>query len=65
MSLGLTNALAVFIALINRVFKKYLNMFLIMLIDDIWIYLRSEIEHVDHLKVVLQSSKGPSTFHKV
>lgn len=38
MSFGLTNAPAIFIYLINRVFKPYLDMFVVVFIDDILIY---------------------------
>ena len=45
MSFGLTNALAVFMELINRVFKEILDTFVIVFIDDILVYSKSEIEH--------------------
>ncbi|WMV54293.1 hypothetical protein MTR67_047678 [Solanum verrucosum] len=43
--------------LMNRVFKQYLDMFVIVFIDDILIYSQSENEHVDHLRTVLQIVK--------
>ncbi|KAH0729466.1 hypothetical protein KY289_000654 [Solanum tuberosum] len=46
MSFGLTNALAAFMDLMNRVFKPYLDMFVIMFIDDTLVYSRSEEDHV-------------------
>ncbi|KAL0551460.1 hypothetical protein IC582_010548 [Cucumis melo] len=49
MSFGLTNAPAVFIDLINRVFKDFLDSFFIVLIDDILIYSKIEAEHEEHL----------------
>ncbi|KAH0633114.1 hypothetical protein KY284_035900 [Solanum tuberosum] len=55
MSFGLTNTLAALIDLMNRVFRKYLYMFVIVFIDDILIYSRSENDHMDHLRIVLQS----------
>ncbi|XP_069143438.1 uncharacterized protein [Solanum lycopersicum] len=45
MSFGLTNAPAAFLHLINRVFKQYLDLFVIVCIDDIRIYSRNEEEH--------------------
>ena len=54
MSFGLTNALAAFVDLMNKVFKQYLDLFVIVFIDDILIYSRSEEEHASHLRVVLQ-----------
>ena len=43
--------------LINRVFKQYFNLFVIVFIDDILIYSRSEEEHASNLRVVLQTLK--------
>ena len=51
---GLTNAPAAFMELMNRVFKDYLDKFVIIFIDDILIYSRSEEEHEQHLRTVLQ-----------
>ena len=49
MSFGLTNAPAAFMDLMNRVFRPYLDMFVIVFINDILVYPRSEDEHSDHL----------------
>ncbi|XP_073041856.1 uncharacterized protein [Primulina eburnea] len=54
MTFGLTNAPAVFMSLMNRVFQPYLDRFVIVFIDDILIYSKSEAEHVGHLRSVLQ-----------
>ncbi|WMV23188.1 hypothetical protein MTR67_016573 [Solanum verrucosum] len=43
--------------LMNRVFKHYLDMFVIVFIDDILIYLRNEEDHASHLGIVLQTLK--------
>lgn len=51
---GLTSALATFIDLMNMVFKTYLDMFVIMFIDDVLIYSKSEDDHIYHLKIVLK-----------
>ena len=55
MSFGLTNAPAVFMDLMNQVFRPYLDRFVIVFIDDILVYSRSELEHERHLGLVLQT----------
>lgn len=62
--MGFSNASMVFIDMINKVFRKFIEMFLIMLIDDILIYSRSESEHVDHLIIVFQVLKDHQNFAK-
>ncbi|WMV09114.1 hypothetical protein MTR67_002499 [Solanum verrucosum] len=64
MSFGLTNAPATFMYLMNRVFKQYLDLFVILFIDDILIYSRNEEEHAIHLRVVLQTLKDRQLFAK-
>jgi hypothetical protein len=53
MSFGLTNALAYFMYLMNKVFMEYLDKFVVVFIDDILVYSRSEEEHEEHLHLVL------------
>nr|GFB51479.1 DNA/RNA polymerases superfamily protein [Tanacetum cinerariifolium] len=53
MPFGLTNAPAVFMDLMNRVCKPYLDNFVIVFIDDILIYSKDEKEHEEHLKAIL------------
>ncbi|GJU76842.1 putative reverse transcriptase domain-containing protein [Tanacetum coccineum] len=57
MSFGLTNAPAVFMDLMNRVCKSYLDRFIIVFIDDILIYSKSRKEHEGHLKLILKLLK--------
>ena len=64
MSFGITNALVDFMDLMNRVFEQHLDLFVIVFIDDILIYSRSEEEHASHLKVVLQTLKDYQLFAK-
>jgi hypothetical protein len=54
MPFGLTNALTYFMYLMNKVFMEYLDKFVMLFIDDILIYSRSEEEHEVHLRLVLQ-----------
>nr|GEZ07788.1 putative reverse transcriptase domain-containing protein [Tanacetum cinerariifolium] len=57
MSFGLTNAPAVFMDLMNRMCKPYLDKFVIVFIDDILIYSKDEKEHEEHLKANLELLK--------
>jgi hypothetical protein len=50
---GLSNALFVFMCLMNGVFREYLDKFVIVFFDDIIIYSKSEEEHEHHLRMVL------------
>jgi hypothetical protein len=53
MSFELTNALAYFMYTMNKVFIEYLDKFIMVFIDDILVYSRSEEEHEGHLCLVL------------
>ncbi|WMV40873.1 hypothetical protein MTR67_034258 [Solanum verrucosum] len=64
MSFGLTNVPAAFIDLMNRVYKPYLDMFIIVFIDDILIYSRNEEDHASHLRVVLKTLKDKELYAK-
>ena len=64
MSFGLTNAPAAFMDLMNRVFKPFLDRFVIVFIDDILVYSRSEEEHVKHLRIVLQTLREHQLYAK-
>jgi hypothetical protein len=54
MSFGLTNASTYFMYLMNKVFMEYLDKFVMVFIDDILVYSRSEEEHEEHLHLALQ-----------
>jgi hypothetical protein len=54
MSFGLTNAPTYFMYLMSKVFMEYLDKFVVVFIDDILIYSRSEEDHEEHLRLVLQ-----------
>ncbi|XP_042386709.1 uncharacterized protein LOC121978427 [Zingiber officinale] len=64
MPFGLTNAPAVFMDLMNRVFLEYLDQFVIVFIDDILIYSRSEEEHRRHLRIVLETLRREQLYAK-
>ncbi|GKB77301.1 putative reverse transcriptase domain-containing protein [Tanacetum coccineum] len=64
MPFGLTNAPAVFIDLMNRVCKPYLDMFVIVFIDGILIYSKSKQEHEDRLKLILELLKKDELYAK-
>ncbi|KAL4020671.1 hypothetical protein IC575_019452 [Cucumis melo] len=64
MSFGLTNAPAVFMDLMNRVFREFLDTFVIVFIDDILIYSKTKVEHEEHLRMVLQTLRDNKLYAK-
>ena len=55
MSFRLTNAPTSFMEMMNGVFRPYLDFFVIVFIDDILVYSKSDENHVRHMRIVLQS----------
>ena len=54
MPFGFTNAPAAFMDLMNRVFRPYLDQFVVIFIDDILVYSKDAQEHEQNLRIVLQ-----------
>ncbi|XP_075521454.1 uncharacterized protein LOC142554675 [Primulina tabacum] len=65
MSFGLTNAPSVFVDLMNRISKPYLDTFVIVFIDDILIYSKTRELHREHLRIVLQLLRDKQLYAKL
>ncbi|KAJ8762493.1 hypothetical protein K2173_007932 [Erythroxylum novogranatense] len=65
MPFGLTNAPAAFMDLMNRVFRPYLDQFVVVFIDDILVYSRTEQDHSEHLRIVLQTLRERQLYAKL
>lgn len=48
----------------NQVFRSYLHSFVIIIIDDIFTYSNSEVEHEEHLRIVLQLLRAEKLYAK-
>ncbi|WVZ49845.1 hypothetical protein U9M48_001171 [Paspalum notatum var. saurae] len=64
MSFGLTNAPAFFMYMMNSVFMNELDKFVVVFIDDILIYSKSEEEHKEHLRIVLNRLREHKLYAK-
>ena len=62
---GLTNAPAKFMSLINSVFNRYLDKFVLVFLDDILIYSKNEEEHEEHLRLTLQLLRDHKMYAKL
>ena len=65
MSFGLTNALVAFMDLMNRVFKPYLDQFVVVFIDDILVCSKSREEHECRLITILQTLRDKQLYAKL
>ena len=65
MPFGLTNALATFMDLMNRVFRPYVDQFVVIFIDDILGYYKDAQEHEQHLKIFLQTLREKKLYAKL
>jgi hypothetical protein len=64
MSFGLTNAPAYFMNLMNKVFMKFLDKFVVLFIDDILVYSKTQEEHAEHLRLVLGTFREHQLYAK-
>jgi hypothetical protein len=62
---GLSNAIVVFMCMMNGVFKEYLEIFVIVFLDDILIYSKSEEKHEKHLRMVLKVLREHKLYAKL
>jgi len=65
MPFGVTNALAIFMDYMNKIFRPYLDKFIVVFIDDILIYSKDREEHADHRRVVLVVLKEHQLYGKL
>src|SRR3954466_10069498 len=65
MPFGVTNAPRVFMEYMNCIFHEYLDRFVVVFIDDILIYSKSESDHAEHLKLILQVLKEKKLYAKL
>ena len=64
MPFGLMNAPVALMGFMNRVFQPYLDKFVVVFVDDILIYSQSEVEHEDHLRIVLHLLRDHKVYAK-
>ena len=61
----LTNSPTMLMFLMNGIFKKYLDKFIIVFLDDILIYSKTEEEHEEHLRITLQVLRENQLYAKL
>ena len=65
MPFGLTNAPTIFMVLINRVFRPYVDQFVVVFIDDILVYSKDAQEHEKHMRIVLETLREKRLYAKL
>ena len=65
MPFGLTNAPAAFMDMMNRVFRPYVDQFVVVFIDDILVYSKDAQEHEQHLRIVLETLREKKLYAKL
>ena len=65
MSFGLTNAPTAFMDLMNRIFRPYVDQFVVVFIEDILVYSKDRENHVTHLRVVLETLRKEQLYAKL
>ncbi|KAK2409545.1 hypothetical protein QL285_044961 [Trifolium repens] len=65
MPFGVTNAPGVFMEYMNRIFHSYLDKFVVVFIDDILVYSKTEEEHAEHLRIVLKTLRENKLYAKL
>ena len=64
MPFGLTNAPTTFMDLLHRVFQPYLDLFVVVFVDDLLIYSKTKEDHEGHLRIVLQTLREHQLYAK-
>jgi len=65
MPFGVTNAPTIFMDYMNRIFKPFLDKFVVVFIDDVLIYSRTREEHAEHLRTVLNILREKQLYAKL
>jgi len=65
MPFGVTNALALFMDFMNRIFRPFLDKFVVVFIDDIFIYSKTQEDHIKHLRTILSILREKKLYVKL